>query len=79
MARTSRRSLGSNSASSPGPPLTVPAAVHLDRPGHHHQPGALVHLVLVEPLAGWKLDHDRAPSSSESSTSGWRGVDVQFR
>ena len=45
----------------PGPPLTSPLGPSTSiAPGHDHEPGALVHLVLGELLAGRKLDHDRA-------------------
>ena len=62
MARTSWRWLGSNWANSPGPPLTgsPPGSLSSTAPLDDDQPGALVDLVLVECLAGGKLDRDRA-------------------
>ena len=52
-AWTSWRSFGSKIASSPGPPAARLAVrrVELDVPVDHQQPGALVHLVLLELLA----------------------------
>ena len=52
---------GRTRPSSPAPPLAARTPSTSIAPGDHHQPGALVHLVLGEALAGGKLDHDRPP------------------
>jgi cytidylate kinase len=62
----------------PGPAAHVLGPVHLDRPGYHHQPGALVHLVFGEPLAGRELDHDRAPLVLGVEHLGLARLNVEF-
>ena len=56
VALTAWRSLGSNTAAAPAPPV-VPA--ELDLAVDHHDVGALVHLVLLQLLPGGEVDQDR--------------------
>ena len=64
MARTSWRSCGSKTAAKPGPPRTALARVDLDLAVDHDQVRALVHLVVLQRLAGGQLDRDRARLSA---------------